>query len=199
LLARSTIDRCLSCIPCPVVVVPTPTSVAEPQDLHGPVMVGVDGSPASRAALRAGALEARIRDVPLLAVYVLYTDYVLNSPAPRHRGRHRSTEASWTEVDNMDRAEAFLQAVVDDELADAPEVRVQPVTVAGQPDQVMVAETSRAALMCLGARGTGRRESALVGSVAARVLTNPDCPVLLVPPTAVTERTASARAGRVGL
>lgn len=187
LLARSTVDRCLSCAPCPVVVVPTRTPRADPQAPHGPVVVGVDGSPGSRAALRAGAREARIRGVPLLTVYALYADYVINSPSPQHRGRNQPAEASWTEADNMDRAEAFLRAVVDDELGDTPGVRVLPVTVVGQPDRVVAAETSCASLMCLGARGTGRREGTLVGSVAARALANPGCPVLLVPPTAVSE------------
>jgi nucleotide-binding universal stress UspA family protein len=198
LFSRSTLDRCLGCVSCPVVVVPSQASTAGQPAVQGPVVVGVDGSPGSRLALRAGALDARLRGVPLLAVHVLYADYVLNSPSPRSRGRRRAAAGFWAEVDTMERAEACLQAVVDDELGDVSEARVAPVTLAGQPGQVLLDETARASLVCLGARGIGRSLSAFVGSVAERVLANPECPVLLVPPTAVTESTASAGAGPVG-
>jgi nucleotide-binding universal stress UspA family protein len=54
---------------CPVIVVREP-----PDDQGGPIVVGVDGSSASEAALGFGFEEAALRGRPLLAMYGCWTD-----------------------------------------------------------------------------------------------------------------------------
>ena len=73
LMPGSVSRACLSHAPCPVVVVPARPTRAAPRHR---VMVGVDGSGHSRAALSAAAEEARLRGASLDIVHVVHWDNI---------------------------------------------------------------------------------------------------------------------------
>ena len=139
------------------------------------VVVGVDGSARSRAAIRLAAQEARYRTAPLLAVMAYSAERTLGAPAARPVSTLRTTE------DDRAASEAMLQDIVRDALggqADGVICR----TVAGLAGHtlVTVAREAEAQLIVLAAR----RDTAVarvLGAVSQHVLRNAPCPVLVVP------------------
>lgn len=69
LLLGSVSLHCAQRATCPVTVVPAYVPDAEP---GAPVVVGVDGSPASKAALHVAAQEATLRDTHVVAVHAVH-------------------------------------------------------------------------------------------------------------------------------
>ncbi|HEY1914172.1 MAG TPA: universal stress protein [Streptosporangiaceae bacterium] len=135
------------------------------------IVVGVDNSAVSKAALRLAAQEARWRQAPLIAV-IAYESPIgpvggFPSSAMRTEGEQRAT------------AEAELRAAVDKELGEQAaqaELRVS----AGLVGHVII-ETARQAhaqLVVIAAR-TG--VAVLPGTVSQYVLLKAHCPVLVVP------------------
>lgn len=139
------------------------------------VVVGVDGSPGSLAAIRLALQEARCRGVPLTAIMAYGGDSVLGAPA----ARPVSTLSTATEQREL--TEATLEQVIADALGDdARQVRTQ--VVQGLPGRALVeaAHAAAATLIVLSARRDGT-VSRLLGAVSQYVLRNAPCPVLVVP------------------
>ena len=144
------------------------------------VVVGVDGSPDSYAAIRLAREEARLRGTQLVAVMALGGEGVLGTPA----GRPLSTPRAPDEDRVL--AESTLRSVVkaalgpEDNGVGGPEVQahVEP----GQPGRVLVdkARTLDAVMIVLATRKEGT-PSRLLGAVSQYVLRNAPCPVLVVP------------------
>lgn len=122
----------------------------------GPVVVGVDGSPASLAALDLAGDEAAARVTPLLVVCAAQT-----SDAPD--GAHASE---------------ILDAAVARALAEHPALSVTGELVAGDPAEGLLAALREAALGVIGRRHrtAGERPD---GSVALRVLNRTQVPVIV--------------------
>jgi nucleotide-binding universal stress UspA family protein len=138
------------------------------------VLVGVDGSPRSYAALRIGQEEAGLRKTDLVAMMAYGGEGVLGSPA----GRPLATTRSDGEERQL--AASTLRSVVRDALGSEEGVQVH--VEAGQPGRVLV-ETARALdarIIVLAARKEGT-PSRLLGAVSQYVLRNAPCPVLVVP------------------
>jgi nucleotide-binding universal stress UspA family protein len=137
------------------------------------VVVGVDGTAASRAAIRIAAQEARYRRAPLIAVMAYSGQRTLGAPAgqpvatPGPGGDERST------------VESSLRDLVTEALgnqADHVELRVVAGTAGRQI--VEAAREVRAQLIVLATRGS---MSMLLGTVSQYVLRKAPCPVLVVP------------------
>jgi nucleotide-binding universal stress UspA family protein len=137
------------------------------------VVVGVDGTAASRAAIRIAAQEARYRRAPLIAVMAYSGQPALGAPArqpvaaPGPGGDERST------------VESSLRDLVTEALgnqADHVELRVVAGTAGRQI--VEAARDVRAQLIVLATRGS---MSMLLGTVSQYVLRKAPCPVLVVP------------------
>jgi nucleotide-binding universal stress UspA family protein len=139
------------------------------------VVVGVDGSPKSHAAIRAGLEEARYRGVPLLAVMAYDRDTVRSAPAVRPVST-LSTQAELGAV-----TEATLRQVVRAALGEEPP-DVQLRAIQGMPGHALieVAHKEHAKLVVLAARRDGAM-SRLLGQVSQYVLRNAPCPILVVP------------------
>jgi nucleotide-binding universal stress UspA family protein len=137
-----------------------------------PVVVGVDGSPEALAAARLGAREAAARHVPLEIVLALPW---LELP------QRRATDD--VDLGGVARslARLLLAAAKDAAAHVAPAVPVLTRTADGRPADVLVAESQRAALLCIGSRGGGLVGDLFLGSVAAAVTRLAGCPVLVVP------------------
>lgn len=137
----------------------------------GRVVVGVDGSPASRAALRLAAEVAERFGAVLLAVETWEFNPIgaLTTGGP-------------TDLDELQRAaEHRLERVVSEELGDAA-AGVERLVAAESPVTVLLREGEKADLLVLGSRGLGGFKGLLVGSVSQQITHHAPCPVLIVPP-----------------
>lgn len=138
--------------------------------VHGSVVVGVDGSQPSAAALdwavRYAAGEGRRITVVHACGYPVATDELQDIVA---------SERGLTSVGRA----IVREAVYDVRLADNS-VGVESLVTMGSPANVLVAASDTASVVVLGARGRGSVASALLGSVSATVTRDAHCPVVVV-------------------
>jgi nucleotide-binding universal stress UspA family protein len=139
------------------------------------VVVGVDGSAGSQAAIRLAAQEARYRAASLLAVMAYSGERTLGAPAARPVSTLRTAA--------YDRAttETMLQDLVRDALGGQPD-GVTCRTMAGPPGRalVTVAREADAQLIVLAARDD-TAVARVLGAVSQHVLRNAPCSVLVIP------------------
>lgn len=132
------------------------------------VVVGIDGSPASRDALRWATRYAALTQGVVEAVTAW--DY----PASH----------DWAPVLDDERirdaATTTLEKAVHEVTRDEPPVKVVTAVVQGHPAQVLIDEARGADLLVVGNRGHGAFTSALVGSTSERCVRHALCPVLVV-------------------
>ena len=141
------------------------------------VVVGVDGSPESREALRFALEDAHRRGAQVKAV----TAYL--SPEYWAASYGLSVLPTIEEVveDNLTVARDVLRTAVDD----APglsEVPVDVIALPGAPARVLVEQAQGAALLVVGHRGRGGFKSAVLGSVGMQCVLHATCPVTVVRP-----------------
>jgi nucleotide-binding universal stress UspA family protein len=167
--------HCVTHAPCPVVVAHPETA---PAAVPPRVVVGIDGSERSRAALVEGLAEAARRggEVEAVAAYQL-TDHwtaLYSVPAPSAEEVRATIE---------EKARSFVQEVLA-----AGGDRERPVvhvrTVEGPAHDVLVGAARGAALLVVGSTGRGELRSLLLGSVALHCAVHAPCPVLVVHPGA---------------
>lgn len=129
------------------------------------VLVGVDGTPNSIAALRRAATEARRRRAVLEAVYVLQPDMRAgNSP-----GTDRVASS----------ARATLQHTVETVVGTRPDVPVKLRVVLGDPGEVLPRLADRAELLVIGARSDPEHLHPLGGVTIPAVLGSSPCEVVV--------------------
>jgi nucleotide-binding universal stress UspA family protein len=152
----------------PVVVV---RGEAETPDPAAPVVVGVDGSPTSEAALAFAFEAAAARKVPLVAVHTWWDLLVDPTTAPL---------LDWDAIENDERE------VLAERLAGwgekYPDVRVQRLVARDHPSHALVEQSLRAQLVVVGSRGRGGVAGVVLGSVSHAVLHRAHCPVAVVRP-----------------
>jgi nucleotide-binding universal stress UspA family protein len=139
------------------------------------VLVGVDGSPQSGAALRYAVAEANRRGARLRVVSTYFPEYSVH-------GRTEPVSASEPalEVD----VEAQTRRMVEEALAgDAAGPPVEIVTAAGPAAGVLVDMSKEADVLVVGHRGRGGFASMLLGSVGLQSVLHAHCPVIVVRPT----------------
>ncbi|WDF44138.1 universal stress protein [Streptomyces sp. T12] len=140
--------------------------------MNGPVVVGVDGSPSSMAAVQAAAREAGLRGVGLRLVHAF------GWPAAHIPAGGRPWEPSG----------AGLRELIDGTLTKAeqrahetaPGVEIEREVVVGDPVTVMEIESRTATLAVVGSRGHSRFGALLLGSTAGHLAAHAACPVLVV-------------------
>ena len=154
-LLGSSIPHVLHRAPCPVLVVPART---EPVAPYPRVVVGVDGSEWSRAALLWAYELARLEHAELVAVHA-----VNRGDAPVHTSE--------------------LQLWHKDVVSCLPypsAVEVSVYVVPGKPDEVLVDSVGPHDLLVVGSRGVGAVAGMLLGSVSAACVAHPSVPVAVV-------------------
>ncbi|MGW4065164.1 universal stress protein [Amycolatopsis sp. NPDC004747] len=151
---------------CPVVVVRGNESV------DGPVVVGVDGSPLSEAAIAWAFEEASLRNAPLVALYTwhdgdtagLFSDgnVAFQGEAVQDSGRRLLAQrlAGWQEK--------------------YPDVRVERRVEHDKPRSRLLSESHGAQLVVVGSRGRGGFTGLVLGSTSQALLHHASCPVMVV-------------------
>jgi nucleotide-binding universal stress UspA family protein len=135
---------------------------------NGRIVVGVDGSEASAAALRWAAGQARLTGAVLEAV--IAWEY------PATYGWSLPVDDAGMGADAAD----ALHTSVTDALGADPGVEVREETRLGNAAQVLLTEAEGADLLVLGARGRGGFRGLLLGSVSTHCVHHAPCPVLVV-------------------
>jgi len=128
--------------------------------LPGPVVAGVDGSPAAQAGLRFAFEEAALRAAPMVVVCGL-------ADAPGSLGYEQQLQ------ENVERLLDRLEK-------EHPEVTVLRQVVAGGPLNGLLVAAQDAQMVIVGARGRGGVRGMRMGSVARGVLHHAPCPVGIV-------------------
>jgi nucleotide-binding universal stress UspA family protein len=147
----------------PVVVV----RGVEPTAPEAPVVVAVDGSPASTAAIDFAVAAADVADCPLVAVHTWWD--LLVEPLP-DRGALEGDE------------HRVLAEQLAGRCAAHPDVEVSTVVRRAHPSRVILEEARGARLLVVGTRGRGPVVGLLLGSVSRRMVHQAPCPVAVVPP-----------------
>lgn len=137
--------------------------------VHGPVVVGADGSEGAAAAVRWAALEAACRDAPLHIVCATALD-TLAADVPSESVTQRVLEAGSATVENS-------VAVAEGE---APGIRVVPVVSREAAAQALLEAAGDDGLIVVGTRGAGEFAALLVGSVGLCVASYATGPVVVV-------------------
>jgi nucleotide-binding universal stress UspA family protein len=138
------------------------------------IVVGVDGSPSSRAALRWAVRQAVLTDGTVDAVMAWHAPIVVQGYA-------------WTPVyvdeaarDVAEHARKTLDAVIGDEVEPAERYRVTGLVINGHPADVLLDASAGADLLVVGSRGHGAFADALLGSVGRHCVHHAHCPVLIM-------------------
>ncbi|RJQ87270.1 universal stress protein [Amycolatopsis panacis] len=142
------------------------------------IVVGVDGSAASAAALRWGLAEARAsgRTVVTLRAWTFDPLGDLESVVSR------------SPAEIAARYQRELDTMVATVRAEGEPVLMRTGTVEGAPGPALVRASAGAAMLVLGSHGHSRVLRMLVGSVSAYCLRQSRCPVVIVPARSAEER-----------
>jgi nucleotide-binding universal stress UspA family protein len=147
--------------------------------MPGTIVVGVDGSAPSLAALRWAAEEAKLRDARLVALHA----WVFIPPAPLiEPGLVPAPAADLpAQLDaQQDAAEAEFEAAVGEAFTETPPVEVERKLVDDDPGEALEKEAKTAELVVVGSHGRSGIAAALLGSVSRHVVDHAACPVVVV-------------------
>ncbi len=146
------------------------------------ILVGVDGSPESKEALRWAVAEARLRGTDLRAVHVWQYPAWLAAPQPFFGEPGVSVPAvDAAKVRTL--AEERLDGVVGEIAARADDVRIEQVLLEGHPSGELIRAAASAELLVVGSRGHGGFGGLLLGSVSQACAHHAPCTVVIVRPT----------------
>jgi nucleotide-binding universal stress UspA family protein len=129
------------------------------------IVVGVDGSPHSRAALLWAARQARLTGSALWAVMA----WEYPRLGPDIEADHYALSAGRT-----------LAETVTHVLGQDRDIEVREIVEAGHPAQVLIDAAAGAQLLVVGSRGHGGFAGALLGSVSQHCAQHASCPVVIV-------------------
>lgn len=153
---------------CPVAVIhDNPPTATHPNGL--PVVVGIDGSPASEAAAALAFDEASRRGVELIALHA-WTDATGFLLPP----------AQWSTVRTS--ADAILAERLAGYQERYPDVAVQRLLVLDHPARHLLDQSESAQLVVVGNRGRGGFTGMLLGSVSTAVVHAARTPVIVARP-----------------
>ncbi|WP_327667574.1 MULTISPECIES: universal stress protein [unclassified Streptomyces] len=140
--------------------------------MNGPVVVGVDGSPSSLAAVETAAREAERRGVGLELVHALAWS---SGPVP-------PGVAPW-DPDGAGLRDRVNEVLTDAEFRArkvAPQLAVTREVLMGEPVSVLDSEARAASLAVVGSHRVSWLRGLLHGSIAGHLTAHGSCPVLVV-------------------
>ncbi|MHA7268782.1 universal stress protein [Arthrobacter sp. HLT1-20] len=131
------------------------------------IMVGVDGAPASRAALEWAARRAQQQKLPLLLVHAV-PDYLVS---PEHFS-YQSVRAS---------LEGMLDSEANSVRGFAPAVEVRSSFLFGEPAQVLAELSARSSMVVVGTDRTADAHGEGFGTLNFQLARTGRCPVAVIP------------------
>jgi nucleotide-binding universal stress UspA family protein len=175
--------HCVTAADCPVVVVHEPAADDSGQEAEaGParaprVVVGVDGSPESEAALAAALGEAATTGAVVEAVAAYSSDDFRtdSNGATRPTDEEVGAQASERLTATVDAVQAGLPDAIRSRLS-----VVRTIVVEGRPADVLLAQARGAQLLVVGHPGRSVLRGLMLGSVALRCALHGRCPVMVV-------------------
>lgn len=153
---------------CPVVVVRGFTETPD-----RPVVVGVDGTPLSTAAVEFGFRRAATERVPLT---ILHATWDLRTRA----ATVLDTQSYQARINLSEREERLVAETVAGLCEKYPDVTVTELYRRGDPVKQLVEASRNASLVVVGSRGRGNVSAALRGSVSRGVVERAESPVAVV-------------------
>ncbi|MBO3731546.1 universal stress protein [Glycomyces niveus] len=138
---------------------------------NGVVIVGVDGSPSSRRALRWAVEQAGATGKRVVAVQAWQV------PAAFGTGAMVMPGVDWGEE-----ARTALESTIASAVGKDSRARIEQRVVEGHPASALLAqiEDASADLLVVGSRGHGGFVGTLLGSVSLHVVAHARCPVVVV-------------------
>jgi len=143
------------------------------------IVVGIDGSPASTAALVWAVRQAKTTGRPVLAVSVCRVNAKPPSSAPMPITRPVG-EDPFREQHARD-----LRTAVEAVRRDADGIVIDQLVPTGDPGAVLVELSADADGLVLGGHGYRKAGLTVIGSVAAYCLRHASCPVTVIPLAAI--------------
>ncbi len=141
---------------------------------HRRIVVGIDGSPESRAALEWAVREAQCTGGEVDAVLAYDSGLAWIDVGSEYQDAIVKHSA--------ERAGEELHCTLEEMAPDGRwPVSVHPFVVAGRPAEVLVELAREADLLVVGSRGRGAFAGLLLGSVTQRCAERSMCPVVIVP------------------
>jgi nucleotide-binding universal stress UspA family protein len=151
---------------CPVVVVR-----GEPAASTLPVVVGVDASPVSEAAIAFAYQAAAERDVPLVAVHTWWDTFL--DPGLTTQ-LFRDEDQVYEEEQLVQRLAGWTEKY--------PQVPVRRIVSRDRPAHLLIEQSRGAQLVVVGSRGHGELAGLVLGSVSNALVHRSACPVAIVRP-----------------
>lgn len=149
---------------CPVAVIHDEDSAT--RSSTAPVVVGIDGSPASELATSIAFEEASFRGVELVAVHAWHDEKLVEVPT-----------VDWSAV--RDAGEEILSERLAGWTERYPDVPVRRVLQADKVACLLLEQSESAQLLVVGSRGRGGFVGMLLGSVATAVVNTARLPVIV--------------------
>ncbi|MEO6317153.1 MAG: universal stress protein [Acidimicrobiales bacterium] len=169
LLLGSVSQACLHHASCAVAIVGAPV---DPSPATGRVVVGIDGSAASRRALGWALDEARLRHAPV--------DVVHAWPSPYSYAYPYAAPIIDPEIYRKAAEEVLDDALEAQDLTGLPGP-ITRITAEGGPARIILERSVGADLVVVGGRGLGGFTGLLIGSVTHQVAHHSRCPVVVIP------------------
>ncbi|TPG32687.1 universal stress protein [Mycolicibacterium hodleri] len=150
---------------CPVAVIHDEDPLM-PNPARAPILLGVDGSPASELATEIAFEEADRRGVDIIAV-------------------HAWSDANLSDFPPVDSSvmEALGDEILSDRLAGwqerHPRVRVHPIAVTDRPAEMLIKNSEQVQLVVVGSHGRGGFAGMRLGSVGSAVAQSSRMPVIV--------------------
>jgi nucleotide-binding universal stress UspA family protein len=170
-LLGSVSRHCLHHASCPLAIVREPGWQTDGAEVER-IVVGVDGSPTARRALRWAICEAGARGAALEVVHAWQRPYFGLDLGP----------VLPDEATQMADARRILDEAVDQEDTGGVAQGVERSLVAGEAASALLERAGGADLVVVGSRGAGGFRDLLVGSVGQQVARRAPCSVVAVPP-----------------
>ena len=148
------------------------------------IVVGVDGSEGSIAALRWALAEAHLRGSSVRVVHAYQSTQLPLLGVPADMGAAGALAEDSEQVRRA--AETEARNVIDEALhgvaTAADGLEIERAAIEGAAAQTLIEAARGAELLVLGSRGRGGFVGLLLGSVSQQCAQHPPCPVVILPP-----------------